>query len=107
MATSERSITSKESLEFLKSVLAGFDHLGANLENHKKALRTQDTYQFTIDKLSNTIIERIKTWSSYNIKDVYYHPLVAPQGYGISLWYRIYVVYGKVKIGKKKEAVKK
>ena len=107
MATNERSITSKESLEFLKSVLNGFEHLGANLDNHKKALRTQDTYQFTIDKLSNTIIERIKTWSDYDIKDVYYHPLVAPQGYGISLRYRIYVVYGKVKIGRKKVTAKK
>ena len=102
MATLERSITSKESLEFLKSVFEGFEHLGANLDNHKKTPRSQDTYQFTMDKLSNNIIDRIKQWSDYEVKDVYYHPLVAPQGYGISLRYRIYVEYGKVKISKSK-----
>tara|TARA_A100001015_G_C14953434_1_gene697732 strand:- start:177 stop:494 length:318 start_codon:yes stop_codon:yes gene_type:complete len=101
MATLERSITSKESLEFLKSVFQGFEHLGVNLKNHKKTPRTQDTYQITVDKLSDTFITRIKEWSDYEIKDVYYHPLIAPQGYGISLRYRVYIVYGKIKLSPK------
>jgi hypothetical protein len=102
MATLERSITSKESLEFLQGVFESCAHLGVILEDHRKAPRTQDTYQFTIDKLSNTIIERIINWSDYTIEDVYYHPLHAPPGYGISLRYRMYVKYGKIKLGKSK-----
>ena len=106
MATTERSITSKESLEFLHSIFKDHEHLGANLKNHKKTPRTQDTYQFTIDKMSDTIIETLMSDVKVGVKDVYYHPLVAPQGYGISLRYRMYVVYEKIQI-KKRRVTKK
>ena len=106
MATTERSITSKESLEFLKSVFKDHEHLGPNLNNHKKTPRSQDTYQFTIDKMSDTIIEILMSDEKMDVKDVYYHPLVAPQGYGISLRYRMYVVYDKIKL-KKRRVIKK
>lgn len=98
MATTERSITSKESLEFLKKVFKDFDHLGPNLSNHKKTPRTQDTYQITIDKMSDSIIDRIMSDENIGVKDVMYNPLVAPQGYGISLRYRMYIVYDKISL---------
>ena len=83
MATTERSITSKESLEFLTRVFDEFQHLGPNLSNHKKTPRSQDTYQITIDKMSDSIIDRIMSDDSIGVKDVMYNPLVAPQG----IWY--------------------
>ena len=104
MATTERSITSKESLEFLNSIFKDHEHLGANLKNHKKTPKTQDTYQFTIDKMSDTIIETLMSDEKMGVKDVYYHPLVAPQGYGISLRYRMYVVYDKIKLKRRRVA---
>ena len=106
MATTERSITSKESLEFLNSIFKDHEHLGANLKNHKKTPKTHDTYQFTIDKMSDTIIETLMSDEKMGVKDVYYHPLVAPQGYGISLRYRMYVVYDKIKL-KRRRVVKR
>ena len=98
MATLERSITSKESLEFLTKVFKSYPHLGANLNNHRKTPRSQDTYQFTIDKMSDTIIDTMMSDDTIGVKDVMYHPLVSPQGYGISLRYRMYVVYEKIQI---------
>ena len=97
MATaSKRSITSKESLEFLKFKLDEFHYIGANWSNHKKTKGVDDTYQITVDKISDGAISALleDEW----VSDVYYHPSMAPVGYGISLRYRMYISYEKVPI---------
>jgi len=91
----ERSITSRESKNFLKKFLEEFDYLGPKLENHKKSRNTMDTYQFTVDRMSKNLIDKLTSHSK--VKDVYYHPVFPPQGYGIALRYKIYVFYNKVK----------
>ena len=98
-----RSITSKESLRFLKNCFEGYDHLGINLANHKKTRGVEDTYQVTVDKLSDAILE--KMISEDLVKDVYYCPLTAPpgQGYGITLRYRMFIVYEKVSLKRKRQ----
>jgi len=99
MATiKNRSITSRESLEFLREKLGGLEHLGIKWDNHKKTSRTKDTYQITIDRISDTAIGKLV--ESEYVKDVYYNPSMAPQGsgYGIDLRYRLYVCYEKIPI---------
>lgn len=98
-----RSITSRESLEFLKKCFDGYEHLGINLNNHKKSRGAEDTYQFTLDKLSDSILDKILTEKL--VKDVYYCPITAPpgQGYGITLRYRVFVVYEKVALARKRK----
>ena len=93
-----RSITSKESLEFLKNILSEFDNLNIKWENHKKTARTKDTYQITLDKMSIKALNKLLDHEI--IKDVYYCPSMPPsgQGYGIDLRYRIFVVYNKKKL---------
>ena len=54
--TNKRSITSKESLEYLKSKFEGFEYVRPNWSNHKKARGMDDTYQITVDKISNKVI---------------------------------------------------
>ena len=91
----ERSITSRESKNFLKKFLEEFDYLGPKLENHKKSRNTVDTYQFTLDRMSRGLINSLTEHPK--VKDVYYHPVFPPNGYGISLRYKVYVFYNKVK----------
>ena len=93
-----RSITSRESLEFLKELLSDLEYLGVKWDNHKKTPRTKDTYQVTIDKISDAAIGRLI--ESDHVKDVYYNPSMAPQGsgYGVDLRYRLYVCYKKIPI---------
>ena len=109
MATRKRtrSITSTESLRFLKSVFAGLDYVGVNYGNHKKTPKTTDVYQVTIDKLSDEAIGRLI--ESENVLDVYYCPSMPPSGmgYGIDLRFKLYVKYSKVEIkSRKKKAAK-
>jgi len=95
MATAnKRSITSRESLKFLQEKLDKFEYIGANFSNHKKTRGASDTYQITVDKISNASISALL--GSEWVKDVYYHPSMAPTGYGIALRYRLYVSYEKV-----------
>ena len=93
--TNKRSISSRESKAFLKKFLEDYDYLGPKLKNHKKSRNTVDTYQFTIDRISFSFIENLTNHNK--VKDVYYHPVFPPQGYGISLRYKIYVHYEKVR----------
>ncbi len=92
--TNKRSNTSKESLEFLQEKLQEFEYIGANFSNHKKTRDMNDTYQVTVDKISDSSISALL--ESEIVKDVFYHPSMAPVGYGISLRYRLYVSYNKV-----------
>jgi hypothetical protein len=99
MATiKSRSITSRESLIFLREKLKDLQYLGIKWENHKKTSRTKDTYQLTIDRISDAAIGLLI--ESEYVKDVYYNPSMAPQGagYGIDLRYRLYVCYEKIPI---------
>ena len=97
-----RSITAKESRNFLLKCFDGYDHLGINLANHKKVRGVEDTYQFTVDKLSDSILDKIL--SDVVVKDVYYCPITAPpgQGYGITLRYRMFVAYEKVSLKRRR-----
>jgi len=99
MAT--RTITSKESLKFLSEIEEKFSYLGINLRNHKKTYKSADTYQITIDKLSNELLNNLS--NSKLVNKVYYNPLMGPDGYGINMRYRLYIVYNKVTIGKSKK----
>ena len=94
-----RSITAKESRAFLTKCFENYEHLGVNLENHKKVRGEEDTYRFTLDKLSDTILDKILTQKL--VKDIYYCPITAPpgQGYGITLRYRVHIVYEKISLG--------
>jgi hypothetical protein len=92
---SERSITSRESRIFLEKFLEKYDYLGPRLANHKKSRNTDDTYQFTMDRISKSFVDSLTRHTK--VKDVYFHPVHPPQGYGISLRYKIYVFYNKVK----------
>jgi len=92
--TNKRSITSRESKNFLKKFLEQYDYLGPKLDNHKKSRNTIDTYQFTLDRMSKNLIDSLMKHPK--VKDVYYHPVFPPQGYGISLRYKIYIFYNKV-----------
>ena len=93
-----RSITSKESLEFLREVLSDFENLKVKWENHKKTPRTTDTYQVTLDRLSVTALEKLLNHDL--VKDVLHCPSMPPsgQGYGIDLRYRLYIQYNKKRI---------
>ena len=93
-----RPITSSESFKFLKGTLDELDYLGVNWSNHKKAPKTKDTYQITLDKLSDEAIARLV--ESEKVSDVYYCASMPPSGmgYGIDMRYRLYVRYNKVEI---------
>lgn len=92
----KRSITSKESINFMKEALEDFHYIGANWSNHKKTRSVDDTYQITVDMISDGALSALleHEW----VKDVFYHPSMAPVGYGIAMRYRLYVSYNKIPI---------
>ena len=96
IANRKRSITSKESLKFMQEALEEFHYIGANWSNHKKTRQVDDTYQITVDMISDGAISALleHEW----VKDVFYHPSMAPVGYGIAMRYRLYVSYNKIPI---------
>tara|TARA_B100000214_G_scaffold348736_1_gene301035 strand:- start:2153 stop:2467 length:315 start_codon:yes stop_codon:yes gene_type:complete len=93
-----RPITSKEAFKLLQTTLEDLDYLNVKWENFKKTPRSEDTYQVTIDKISDEAIGRLV--ESELVKDVYYCPSMPPSGmgYGIDLRYRLHVRFNKVKI---------
>jgi hypothetical protein len=93
-----RPITSDEALNFMKKILSNIDYLNVNWSNFKKAPRTSDTYQVTVDKLSDDAIGRLI--EADIVSDVYYCASMPPSGmgYGIDLRFRLYVRFNKVKI---------
>lgn len=93
-----RPITSNEALKFLQDTLEDLDYLNVKWSNFKKTPKTKDTYQITIDKLSDKAIERLL--ESEKVSDVYYCPSMPPSGmgYGIDLRYRLHVIFNKVEI---------
>tara|TARA_B100001250_G_C19639198_1_gene717431 strand:- start:317 stop:613 length:297 start_codon:yes stop_codon:yes gene_type:complete len=98
MAITNRSITSTEALNFMKKVLQDIDYLKVNWGNFRKTPKTLDTYQVTVDKLSDKAIGRLI--ESDEVSDVYYCASMPPSGagYGIDLRYRLYVIFNKVKL---------
>ena len=108
MATKKRtrSITSTESLRFLKSIFSDLKYVGANFSNHKKTPKTVDVYQITIDKLSDEAIGRLI--ENDKVLDVYYCPSMPPSGmgYGIDLRFKLFVRYDKVEIKSRKRKTK-
>ena len=94
-----RPVTEKESLRFLKTLIKNADLLGINWQNHRKASNISDsTYRFTSEILS--LDSLIKMIEHKKVKNVYWHPSVAPPGKGIdgiALRYRVYVEYNLVK----------
>jgi|TARA_R110002012_G_scaffold306985_2_gene512199 hypothetical protein len=102
-----RPITSSESFKFLQDALAELDYLKVNWDNHKKAPRTKDTYQLTMDKLSDEAIARLV--ESEKVSDVYYCASMPPSGmgYGVDLRYRVYIRYNKIEIKSRKKKASK
>ena len=98
--TRTRPITSKEALKFLEETLSDLDYLNVKWSNFKKTPKTSDTYQVTIDKLSDEAIGRLI--DSHLVSDVYYCPSMPPSGmgYGIDLRYRLHVRFNRIKIKK-------
>ncbi len=95
-APRKRSITSRESEKFLTDFFEKYPFAAANLINHRKVYRTIDTYELTVDKMSNTWYQDLlnQEW----VKDIYYNAVVPPPaiGYGISLRYKVYIIYNKI-----------
>jgi len=100
MATTKRvrSLTRSESLKFLKDSLSDLEYLGINWDNFKKTARTTDTYQVTIDKISDEAIGRLI--DSDLVKDVYHCASMPPggSGYGVDLRYRLFIKFNKKEI---------
>ena len=109
MATTKRlrSLTKAECLDFLKHKLDDLEYLGVKWGNFKKTARTSDTYQVTIDKISDEAIGRLI--SSELVKDVYYCASMPPggSGYGVDLRYRLFVKFNKKEIKVRSRSTKK
>tara|TARA_R110002074_G_scaffold62629_1_gene150271 strand:- start:45 stop:329 length:285 start_codon:yes stop_codon:yes gene_type:complete len=90
-------MTEEESLNLLKSVMADYlSELGINWENHRKVKTKEDTFRVTAAALSLPALIEISEHE--NVRNVYFHPTVAPPGKSdvISMRYRLYVEYRKV-----------
>ena len=94
-----RPVSEKESLRFLKTRIKNAELLGINWANHRPASNvSEDTYRFTAEMMSLDAL--IKMLEHQKVKNVYWHPSVAPPGKGvdgIALRYRVYVEYNKVR----------
>ena len=98
-----RSVTEKESLRTLKSIL-GKENLamGINLANHRKVAHAEGTYRITLDVISLAPV--IKLMEHKIVKNVWWHPSASPPGAGpdgIALRYRLYVQYHNIATRKK------
>jgi len=98
-----RPVTEKESLRFLKTRIKNSEILGINWLNHRAVPDiSEDTYRFTAEMMSLDAL--IKMLEHKKVKNVYWHPSVAPPGKGvdgIALRYRIYVEYNKTRSRKR------
>jgi len=93
-----RSVTEEESLNFLKSIMSDYlGELGINWDNHKRMPKRGDTFRITAEALSLPALIHLSDHEK--VKNVYFHPSVSPPGKGdvISMRYRLYVVYEKIK----------
>ena len=94
-----RSITEEESKALLKHIMKDFgEDIGITWEDHKPIPAHEDTYRITCDKLSLPAL--IHLMDQKNVKNVYFHPVVAPGVPGrsaIAMRYRLFVQYKKVK----------
>ena len=87
----------KKAKEIIKSVLKGREEfLKFSWGNFKSTVGKRNMYQSTVEKISlDTLIELLE---HPEIKNVYFHPSVAPPGHGtdgIALRYRIYFEFKK------------
>ena len=93
-----RNVTEEESLSLLQSMVVDFDEdLGINWVNHRTLPGKDDTFRVTAKALSLPSLVHIM--ENEKVKNVYFHPSVAPSGKGndpISLRYRLYIQYNKV-----------
>ena len=93
-----RSITEKESKKLLKEIMGDYlEELGINWDNHKRMPRKEDTFRITAEALSLPALIHLSEHEF--VRNVYFHPSVSPPGKGdvISMRYRIYIQYRKVK----------
>ena len=54
----------------------------------------------TFNNADNSVRSSRVSWLTHHewVKDVFYHPSMAPVGYGIAMRYRLYVSYNKIPI---------
>ena len=92
-------MTDAESKNLLQSIILDFDQdLGINWDNHKSVAGKEDTFRVTARALSLPALVHIMEHNL--VKNVYFQPSIAPPGSTkdpISLRYRLYIQYEKVK----------
>jgi hypothetical protein len=97
-ARKTRELTIDESLKVLEKYIQNENEI-LNFKNHKKHDIRPNVYRFTVDLISLEFL--IQLMEDDAVKNVYFNPSVPPPGGtvdSISLRYKIYVQYHRVKV---------
>ena len=93
-----RSVTEKESMRLVKSVLGDDELVKASYPSHR--LYKEDVYRIAVNMLSLAAI--LKLLESRRVETVYWHPSAAPPASHVSAIASRYILYVKYKKVKKR-----
>ncbi len=91
----KRDVTLEESRAVISKHLKNSPEI-AELKNHKKFNKMENTYRFTLEIISIKFLNSLLR--DRNVDDVFFSPSAPPPGLGFdgtSLRYKVYVVYKK------------